>query len=216
MKPLSICIDAGHGGHDSGAVGPTGKREKDTALAVTLLLGTALLAAGMQVFYTRKEDKFLELPERAAIANNLGVDLFLSIHCNSASSPARGFEVFTTPGQTASDAFATELFKAYAAEFPALPKRMDMRDGDPDKEASFAVLRRSRMPAALFELDFIHTAQGEEFLDNPVMRARMAQALASGVLAYRRQTQPTVASLPNVSHEMRRLAQEILNLADRA
>ena len=99
MKPVSICIDAGHGGHDPGAVGPTGKREKDTALAVTLLLGSRLEAAGLQVFYTRKDDKFLELPERAALANNLGVDPFLSIHCNAASSPARGFEVFTKIGR---------------------------------------------------------------------------------------------------------------------
>ncbi len=186
MKKPSICIDAGHGGRDPGALGPTGLRESEVALSVALLLGARLEAAGWDVTYTRKDDRFLELHERAAIANKAGVDLFLSIHCNSAANPASGFEVFTTPGFTGSDPFATELFLGYAEGFPEKRKRMDDRDGDPDKEASLAVLRLTSMPAALFELEFIHTPEGEAFLRDKRNHVRMATALAAATASYLR------------------------------
>lgn len=237
MKKPSIMLDAGHGGQDPGALGAK-LREKDVALAVVMLIGAQLIGMGIDVRYTRKDDTFVTLPRRAEMANEARVDLFLSMHCNSSNKPARGFEVFTTPGQTAADPFATELFKAYAAEFPTLPKRMDTQDKDPDKEASFAVLRLSKMPAALFELDFIHDPGGEEFLGNPVFQGRMAKALASAV---RRTLDPAAAMaaaaeadvpvltiatqapqpgktfvLPSVKSELRRLSAEMANLAERA
>ncbi|MCW1884002.1 N-acetylmuramoyl-L-alanine amidase [Luteolibacter flavescens] len=226
MKTASIMIDAGHGGKDPGAVGPGGLREKDVALKVAQLLGAMLALAGVTVFFTRSDDRFLELAQRADLANKAEVDLFLSIHCNSASTPARGFEVFTTPGQTAADPFATELFKAYALKFPTLPKRMDASDGDPDKEASFAVLRLSKMPAALFELDFISAPGGEGFLGDDKMQVEMAMALADGVLAHLRMVPsaapvapaaPTTSiPLPTVKSELRRLVTELSTLAERA
>ncbi|RYD19909.1 MAG: N-acetylmuramoyl-L-alanine amidase [Verrucomicrobiaceae bacterium] len=176
-----ITIDAGHGGDDSGAVGPTGKREKDVALSVALLLG-GILATDFNVDYTRKTDVFIPLERRATMCNDSRSDAFISIHCNS-GPPGRGegFEVFTTPGETASDKFATDLFVAFGAEFPLALKRLDMTDGDPDKEASFVVIRKTHCRAALFELEFIHTAQGENLLTNPQFQARAAKALAAGI-----------------------------------
>lgn len=209
-------IDAGHGGRDPGAVGPGGAKEKRIALTVALLTGGILAAAGVDVFYTRKDDTFLELPERAKLANATSVDLFLSVHCNSAGTPASGFEVYTTPGQTLSDAYATELFMAFGREFPAMPKRVDSKDGDPDKEAEFAVLRLTRMPAVLFELEFIHTVQGAAFLQDPVNQDKCAKALAAGTLVHLGRKVPPVLSVTdgevNFRGEVKRLATELLRL----
>lgn len=178
-KP-KIMLDAGHGGEDSGAVGPNGRCEKDVALAVTLLLGSMLIT-DFDVAYTRKTDVFVPLSKRALIANDWQADAFLSIHCNSGPvGQGSGFEVFTTLGETASDPFATDLFQSYGAQFPSLARRMDMRDGDPDKEADFAVLRLTRMRSALFELEFIHTVAGEAWLTQPANQAKAAMALAAG------------------------------------
>lgn len=183
MTP-TICIDAGHGGHDSGAVGPSGLQEKSVVLSVALLMGAAL-AGKCHVIYTRQTDVFLSLTERAQIANRQGADVFVSVHANSGPpNQGKGFEVWTFPGQTASDWLATDLFNAYADEFPSLVKRMDTSDGDIDKESKFTVLQKTNMAAALFELEFIHTAAGEEWLADAANRTRAAMALARGVEKY--------------------------------
>lgn len=146
------------------------------------LLTAALLEPVMPVHLTRRDDRFIELTERAAMANRNGSDFFLSIHCNSGPpGQGNGFEVFTSRGQTAADPFAIDLFREYAREFPEFTKRMDLSDGDEDKEADFAVLRHTRMPAALFELEFIHTERGHSLLSDEVILQRMAKALARGI-----------------------------------
>jgi N-acetylmuramoyl-L-alanine amidase len=181
MNRKRVTIDAGHGGHDSGAMGPNGLRESDVTLSVAMLLG-AMLATEFEVYYTRRDDTFVALGTRATMCNDANADAFLSIHCN-AGPPGQGtgYEVFTTPGLTASDGFATDLFLAWGAEFPHASKRLDMTDGDVDKEAAFAVLRLTHCRAALFELDFIHTAAGEAMLGDRTWQMAAARALAAGV-----------------------------------
>jgi len=98
QKKFKVVIDAGHGGKDSGSIG-TGKlrkKEKDVALAVALLVNKKLQSLpGIQPILTRKTDKFLELWERAEIANKNKADLFISIHCNAnKSSRPKGSETF--------------------------------------------------------------------------------------------------------------------------
>lgn len=80
-----VCIDPGHGGKDPGCHGDSAK-EKDVALAVALKLGAYIekYYPDVKVVYTRKTDVFVELNERAAIANRNNADLFICIHCNSA------------------------------------------------------------------------------------------------------------------------------------
>lgn len=80
-----VCIDAGHGGHDTGCISGKAK-EKDVALAIALKLGNYIEThfPDVKVIYTRKTDVFVELHERAAIANNARADLFICVHCNSA------------------------------------------------------------------------------------------------------------------------------------
>lgn len=91
----TIVIDAGHGGHDSGCLGSS-SQEKHVALKVSLLLGELIQKKfpDIKVIYTRKTDVFVELHERAAIANRNKADLFICIHCNSGPSAAFGAETF--------------------------------------------------------------------------------------------------------------------------
>ncbi|MBV7268321.1 N-acetylmuramoyl-L-alanine amidase family protein [Winogradskyella luteola] len=89
-----VVLDAGHGGHDHGNLG-NGYKEKNIALNVTLEVGKALEKnKDIKVIYTRKTDVFVELHERANIANKADADLFVSIHCNAHHSQASGTETF--------------------------------------------------------------------------------------------------------------------------
>ncbi len=78
-----IVVDAGHGGHDPGATGPRRVREKDVTLAMARKLARRLRAAGFEVVLTRRDDRYLALEERTAIANTARADLFVSIHANA-------------------------------------------------------------------------------------------------------------------------------------
>ena len=96
LKIGRIVIDPGHGGHDTGTIGPTGLREKDVVLDVGLRLRKLLeRKAGCEVVMTRGDDTFIPLEERTAIANAKAADLFVSIHANASSDPsARGIETY--------------------------------------------------------------------------------------------------------------------------
>ncbi len=96
LKIGRIVIDAGHGGHDSGTLGPDGLEEKDVVLDVALRLGKLLHdRLGAEVVYTRADDTFIPLETRTAIANKAQADLFISVHANSSpDEDARGVEVY--------------------------------------------------------------------------------------------------------------------------
>lgn len=96
-RPL-VVIDAGHGGHDPGAISPqTGRREKDIALAIAHKVRDQLIASGrVRVALTREDDRFLVLRERSAIARGIKADLFISIHADSApATDASGATIYT-------------------------------------------------------------------------------------------------------------------------
>ena len=97
LKINRIVIDAGHGGHDTGTIGPHGLMEKDLCLDVALRLGNLIeqKLPGADVIYTRKDDTFVPLEDRTRIANDAKADLFISIHANSSHDPsARGIETY--------------------------------------------------------------------------------------------------------------------------
>ena len=171
--------DAGHGGKDSGAVNKTtGLLEKDVALVVTKRV-VSLIAPHVEASLTRSEDIFLSLTKRADIANQRAADLF-SVHLNAGGGT--GIEVFTSHGQTASDPVATAVLEEMGSEFPNRVIRADFSDGDPDKEARFAVLTRTKGRAILIELGFIDTLAGSKFLADTDNQERLAYAIARGLL----------------------------------
>ena len=98
-KRFTLVIDAGHGGGDTGAVGPAKSREKDLTLKFALAFGKLVEknCPDVNVIYTRKTDRFVELYRRAEIANNNKADLFISIHINALPKghTARGFQTYT-------------------------------------------------------------------------------------------------------------------------
>lgn len=96
-KIKKICIDAGHGGKDPGTIGVTGLKEKDVTLAVALYTGKLIkqMFPEMKIVYTRKKDVSVDLKKRGQLANAEKVDLFISIHANSAStSSVKGIETY--------------------------------------------------------------------------------------------------------------------------
>lgn len=94
-KPFVVVLDAGHGGKDPGRPTDFGYKEKDIALDIALKVGENLKRHGdIEVIYTRSTDVFIELRQRAKIANKADADLFVSIHCNAHNSQAFGTETY--------------------------------------------------------------------------------------------------------------------------
>lgn len=109
-RPL-VVIDAGHGGHDPGAISPhDGTREKDLTLAIARAIRDRLVSTGrVRVALTRDTDRFLVLHERYGLARRLGADLFISIHADAAANPAATGASIYTLSEVASDREAARL-----------------------------------------------------------------------------------------------------------
>lgn len=128
----TVVIDAGHGGHDPGAIGRGGLKEKNVNLDVAQRLRDLLVQDGFRVVMTRYDDRFIPLGGRSAIANREGADLFISIHANSSRSRrVTGFEAYYLSEATDDHARALE-----AAENAALPEEV----GRPTSSESEAIL----------------------------------------------------------------------------
>lgn len=171
-----VWLDAGHGGHDSGARGPQGLRESDVVLEVCLRAEQLLAGYPVRVAMTRRSDVFVPLYRRAELANAAGADAFISVHCNSADTAASGIETYCV-GSEKGAALAEVCQDALLDSFP-----MSIDRGT--KVASFSVLRKTKMPACLVELEFIHTERGEaHFRDDDTIDAS-AEALADAVVVH--------------------------------
>lgn len=173
-----IVIDAGHGGKDPGAVGQKGTKEKDITLKIAVTVASLLQQADIATKLTRTSDVFVELGDRAKIANSFGANLFVSIHCNSATDrSANGIETycyeFGGEGEKLARIVQQELVAA-----TGLKSRADV------KAANFAVLRETAMPAILVELCFISNPAEEALLNNPSFQTKCAKAIVDGILKY--------------------------------
>lgn len=187
-----IFIDAGHSKSDSGAVGKHGTKERDITLAVSLKVSNYLHSSGFEVGMSRKDSNdnlpsnvSKDLIKRVQMSNDFKADAFVSLHCNAATNPnAKGFEIFTTPGQNNSDVLATKIHSRVKTAFPNLVYREDISDGDPDKEAQFYVIRYAKSPATLVEMLFISNPDEEKMLNDPTFQDKMAFAIAQGIGDY--------------------------------
>lgn len=108
LKVRRVVIDPGHGGHDSGAVGKAGTKEKEVSLAISKKVADGLREKGLEVVLTRDDDTFIRLEDRAKLANEAHGDLFISVHCNSAAThKLRGVETYTL--NTSADRYSIRL-----------------------------------------------------------------------------------------------------------
>ena len=146
-----VFIDPGHGGTDPGASG-NGLYEKEVVLSISKKVRNILISKGFEVELSRSTDQYVSLSDRATQANAWDADLFVSIHCNSAtSSSANGTECYTYPtANTSTKSLSKNMASALASKL-GLTNRGH-------KEANFAVLRLSNMPAILIETAFINNA----------------------------------------------------------
>lgn len=168
-----VCIDAGHGGKDPGAESG-GVQEKDIALTVALKVGARL--KDCEVIYTRTEDVYVGLSERALIANQAKADLFVSIHCNSVDDEsAHGMEVYVHASRSAASKRAASAI--YDRLLPASGLR-----GRGVKADNFAVLRETKMPAVLIELGFISNSGDRAKLTDSAWQDDAAKAIADGII----------------------------------
>src|SRR5699024_6665792 len=143
-----VWLDAGHGGKDPGAIG-NGLKEKDVTLAITKKVGDEIKRHGVKVGYTRKTDKTVALNSRGPLAINCNVEVFVSIHTNSFGyHSAQGVETYSYPGSSRGRNLAKDIHNEII-KAKLYSKNRGL------KTANFAVLRQSRMPAALPEIAFI-------------------------------------------------------------
>jgi N-acetylmuramoyl-L-alanine amidase len=200
-----ICLDPGHGGNDTGTRS-AGRRldEKAMTLDVARRLKPLLEAQGYTVVLTRSDDRYIELAERAAIANRAGADLFLSLHFNAFPQPGvHGTETYLLTRRTqrstgsarrdpddaavlpgnASDEWNAVL--AYAMHRQLLTRLRTFDRGM--KFARFKVLTLVRMPAVLLEFGYLSNDAEAKRIATPGYREEIARTVAAGVEAYARQ-----------------------------
>jgi len=212
----TICIDPGHGGKDTGNH-TFWHSEKTYTLALALELRDQLKRAGFNVILTRSKDTFVDLPDRPALANRRGADLFVSLHFNatqvgrdqvqgpetycitpvgasSSNAQGEGANSGPTPANRCED---KSLWLAYQLE-----KSLVQNLGVPDRgvrRARFAVLRDATMPAILIECGYMtHPAESKRIY-SAAYRQQMAQAIVKGILAYQKLTSPAPPPPPRPS-----------------
>ncbi|HOB44188.1 MAG TPA: N-acetylmuramoyl-L-alanine amidase, partial [Bacillota bacterium] len=171
---MIIMIDPGHGGNDSGAVGPSGAKEKDINLAVAERLHLLMSESGIEAYMTRIGDEEVSLAKRAEKANNISADYFISIHCNAANSPtAHGTETYHYPGSVKGRALAQAVQQELVSATGLADRGV--------KEANFYVLRMTAMPAILVELAFLSNPEEERLLATSAFQEKCARAIWAGV-----------------------------------
>lgn len=171
---LRVAIDRGHGGSDPGAIA-YGVRESTITGQVGLLLRDELRSLRHRPHLVQRGS----LSGRASDANRWRADRFVSIHANAAATnTARGIETWFFPGSARGRRLAASVQAALISEFPSSPDRGV-------KEADFAVLRLTRMPAVLVELEFLTHPEARVLLQREAIQARYARAIAWGVVEAR-------------------------------
>ncbi len=169
-----ICIDAGHGGSDPGAINGTYK-EKKAALGIALEPGLALYRGGSEVYFTRTNDTFVSLADRCTISNLSDADLFVSVHLNSSTSAtASGIETYvyrsaSTTARKVADKVQKQLIEATGAKDRGV------------KESGFYVLKNTKSPAILIETGFISNSTECKKLFTTDYQRTIAKAIYNGI-----------------------------------
>jgi len=170
-----VAIDAGHGGKDPGAIGPTGLRESEVVLDVSLRLRDLLAKDGIRTLMTRETDVFVDLFDRTKIARERGATIMVSIHANAhAQTAVNGSETYYLTPQSLALA---QMIQDELGVLLGIPSRGV-------KTANFVVLRESGIPSVLVETAFISHPDDEGRLRDLAFRQRVAQAIYRGITRF--------------------------------
>lgn len=169
----SIMLDAGHGGQDPGAV-YKGRQEKDDNLRLALAVGEILKSNGIDVSYTRTSDIYQTPFEKAQLANQAGVDYFISFHRNSSAEDGQynGAEVLVYEKKGIKYQMAENILGALG--------EVGFREIGVKERPGLVVLRRTRMPAILVEIGFINTDDDNKLFDEKF--DEIARGIADAIL----------------------------------
>lgn len=178
QAPL-VVLDAGHGGTDPGTQ-VEGLDEKDLNLEVETQVAALLEAAGVRVARTRTEDVYVTLADRAAMANELGADVFVSIHTNASSTSTefRGVETYYLAGRDDCRALAAALHASVLEATDAVDHSV--------RVGGYYVLRNTEMPAALVEMGYVTNEDDLALLRSEAYRTGIARGIADGILTWLR------------------------------
>ena len=189
LKGRKITIDAGHGGNDSGAIGPTGVMEKSVTLRIANELRRLLVAEGATVYMTRTTDTEVsskganasdieELQARCDVANNSKSDIFISIHMDSFSSgAAKGTTgYYYSLGSKRSRDLADKVRQGVIDQIGTSSRGT--------QSCNFYVVKHTDMPATLVEVAFISNPQEEQLLNSEEGIKKAAQGIADGIADY--------------------------------
>ncbi|MBD8498847.1 N-acetylmuramoyl-L-alanine amidase family protein [Paenibacillus arenosi] len=169
-----VVIDPGHGARDSGAVGVSGKYEKDFVLALALKVEQLLLQEeNIQVMMTRTDDTFIEVPDRIEVANRVNAAAFVSIHANSAAPnrKAGGTETYYYP--TSHETFADIMHKHILGATKFTDRKV--------KRHPYTVLAKAKVPAVLLEIGFLSNPQEEQQMLSEQFQNRVAVSIVNGI-----------------------------------
>ena len=168
-----IVVDAGHGGSNPGAV-YQGRRESDDALRLAMAVGKILESNGYDVTYTRTSDVTQSVGQKAAIANEEGADLFVSIHRNAGEYPGQYSGVQTLIYDDSG------IKKQMAENIDANLAELGFRNAGVSIRPNLVVLNSTQMPALLVEAGFIDSDTDNRLFDSRFQA--MAQAIADGIM----------------------------------
>ncbi len=174
---FTVVLDAGHGGRANGAVYEQ-VAEKNITLPVTLRAAELLREKGYNVVLTRNSDVYMDLYDRCDVANNVGADIFVSIHANASPTNLEFYGTFTYsyPGSSRGEALASHIQKAVVARTGSEDRGLLTND--------YVVLRETTMPACLLEMGFMSCHEELEKLVEPEYQEKISQGVVDGVESY--------------------------------
>lgn len=210
-----VMLDAGHGGLDARGRYTTDPKtgkffdHKDKALAFHGMPNNSVFYEGvfnrilanktrvalakrrisvMNVYHSVSDNSLANRTELANVVHSAtgGRTIYFSLHSNASNSKARGWEIFTSIGQTRSDRLATIVGEKVAPVFAkyGIPPRADWSDGDLDKEQRLWVLTETKAPAALLEVGFFDNLQDAKEIDKEQFQLELSEVIAGGINQY--------------------------------
>jgi len=172
----TVVIDPGHGGKDPGATSYHGYYEKTVNLSIARKVASYLENRGVQVIMTRNSDTFIELNERAAIANRAGADLFVSIHADSHQNRSQnGYTIYVARSASWSSKKVGIAIDQSMGQTGLASKGM--------RNSDFRVLVRTACPAVLIECGYLTNPSEASLLYDSDFQDRIARSIANGIIA---------------------------------